>query len=162
VQGHDKCQPTLSIYPMYNLQPSKWMMSRVWTTHKGENPPLRVNRIAGHTPLNPALGRQRQADFWVRDQPGLQSEFQDSQDYTDKPCLKNKTKQNQKQQQQEWRELTGGKIRKRHLLSYPSMWSGGRWLWSHVSPTLLSSVVPTSCKAPSEQSLIYLLFTLRP
>jgi hypothetical protein len=36
----------------------------------------------------------RQADFWVRGQPGLQSEFQDSQSYTKKPCLKkqNKTK----------------------------------------------------------------------
>jgi hypothetical protein len=34
-----------------------------------------------------ALGRQRQADFWVQGQPGLQSEFQDSQDYTEKPCL---------------------------------------------------------------------------
>jgi hypothetical protein len=53
-------------------------------------------------PLIPALGRQRQADFWVRGQPGLQSEFQDSQGYTEKPCLKkkqtnkkqNKTKQN--------------------------------------------------------------------
>jgi hypothetical protein len=32
-----------------------------------------------HTPLIPALGRQRQVDFWVRGQPGLQSEFQDSQ-----------------------------------------------------------------------------------
>jgi hypothetical protein len=32
--------------------------------------------------LIPALGRQRQADFWVRGQPGLQSEFQDSQGYT--------------------------------------------------------------------------------
>jgi hypothetical protein len=32
-------------------------------------------------------------DFWVRDQPGLQSEFQDSQDYTEKPWLeKNKQK----------------------------------------------------------------------
>jgi hypothetical protein len=40
-----------------------------------------------HTPLIPALGRQRQADFWVRGQPGLQSEFQDSQGYTEKPCL---------------------------------------------------------------------------
>jgi hypothetical protein len=39
------------------------------------------------TPLIPALGRQRQADFWVRGQPGLQSEFQDSQSYTEKPCL---------------------------------------------------------------------------
>jgi hypothetical protein len=25
-----------------------------------------------------ALGRQRQEDFWVRGQPGLQSEFQDN------------------------------------------------------------------------------------
>jgi hypothetical protein len=45
------------------------------------------------TPLIPALGRQRQADFLVRGQPGLQSEFQDSQGYTEKPCLK-KQKQN--------------------------------------------------------------------
>jgi hypothetical protein len=52
-----------------------------------------------HTPLIPALGRQRQVDFWVRDQPGLQSEFQDSQGYTEKPCLeKNKpNKQTNKQ-----------------------------------------------------------------
>jgi hypothetical protein len=38
-------------------------------------------------PLITALGRQRQVDFWVRGQPGLQSEFQDSQGYTEKPCL---------------------------------------------------------------------------
>jgi hypothetical protein len=37
--------------------------------------------------LIPALGRQRQADFWVWGQPGLQSEFQDSQSYTEKSCL---------------------------------------------------------------------------
>jgi hypothetical protein len=43
-------------------------------------------------PLIPALGRQRQADFWVRGQPGLQSEFQDSQGYTEKPCLEKKKK----------------------------------------------------------------------
>jgi hypothetical protein len=49
------------------------------------------------TPLIPALGRQRQVDFWVRGQPGLQSEFQDSQGYTEKPCLK-KTKQNKTKQ----------------------------------------------------------------
>jgi hypothetical protein len=36
-------------------------------------------------PLIPALGKQRQADFWVRGQPGLQSEFQDSQGYKEKP-----------------------------------------------------------------------------
>jgi hypothetical protein len=40
-----------------------------------------------HTPLILALGRQRQEDFWVRVQPGLQSEFQDSQGYTEKPRL---------------------------------------------------------------------------
>ena len=54
----------------------------------------------------PALGRQRQADFWVRGQPSLQSEFQDSQGYTEKPCLekqkqttKNQTKIKKQQQQ---------------------------------------------------------------
>jgi hypothetical protein len=52
-----------------------------------------------HMPLIPALGRQRQMDFWVWGQPALQSEFQDSQSYTQKPCLekpKNKTKQTNK------------------------------------------------------------------
>ena len=45
------------------------------------------------TPLIPALRCQRQADFWVWGEPGLQSEFLDSQGYTEKPCL-------EKQQQQ--------------------------------------------------------------
>jgi hypothetical protein len=48
------------------------------------------------TPLIPTLGRQRQADFWVRGHPGLQSEFQDSQGYTEKPCLKKKNKNKKK------------------------------------------------------------------
>jgi hypothetical protein len=39
-----------------------------------------------------APGRQRQVDFWVRGQPGVQSEFQDSPGYTEKPCLKNQKK----------------------------------------------------------------------
>jgi hypothetical protein len=65
----------------------------------------KTNLVAGRwwrTPLIPALGRQRQADFWVRGQPGLQSEFQDSQGYTEKPRLekpKNKTKQNKTNKQ---------------------------------------------------------------
>jgi hypothetical protein len=51
-------------------------------------------------PLVPALGRQRQVDFWVWGQPGLQSEFQDSQGYSEKPYLENKTKQNKTKQKQ--------------------------------------------------------------
>lgn len=48
-----------------------------------------------HTPLNPALWRQRQrqVDLRVRDQSGLQSEFLDSQDYTEKACLKKQKEQ---------------------------------------------------------------------
>ena len=45
------------------------------------------------TPLIPALRRQRQADFWVPGQPASQSEFQDSQGYTEKPCLEKKPKE---------------------------------------------------------------------
>jgi hypothetical protein len=48
------------------------------------------------TPLIPALWRQRQADIWVQGQPGLQSEFQDSQGYTEKPCLKKPKKEKKK------------------------------------------------------------------
>jgi hypothetical protein len=54
--------------------------------------------------FNPALGRQRQVDFWVRGEPSLQSEFQNSQGYTDKPCLekpKNPTKQTHKKKPKE-------------------------------------------------------------
>jgi hypothetical protein len=53
-------------------------------------------------PLIPALGRQGQADFWVRGQSGLQSEFQVSQGYTEKPCLKNQ--KNQKPNQTKTKE----------------------------------------------------------
>ena len=37
------------------------------------------SRAWWHMPLIQALERQRQVDFWVWGQPGLQSEFQDSQ-----------------------------------------------------------------------------------
>jgi hypothetical protein len=57
---------------------------------------LGLGRAGWCTTLIPALGRQRQADFWVRGQPGLQSEFQDSQGYTEKTSLE---KQTNKQQQ---------------------------------------------------------------
>jgi hypothetical protein len=52
------------------------------------------SRARWRTLLIPALGRQRQADFWVRGQSGLQSEFQDSQGYTEKPCLEKQNKTN--------------------------------------------------------------------
>jgi hypothetical protein len=45
-------------------------------------------RARWHTPLISALRRQKQADFWVRGQLSLQSKFQGSQGYTEKPCLK--------------------------------------------------------------------------
>jgi hypothetical protein len=58
-----------------------------------------------HMPLIPALGRQRQVDFWVQGQPGLQSEFQDSQGYTEKPCLeKPKTKREREREKERERE----------------------------------------------------------
>jgi hypothetical protein len=50
-------------------------------------------------PLIPALGRQRQVDFGVLGQPGLQSKFQDSQCYTEKPCLKKPKNKNKKKKE---------------------------------------------------------------
>ena len=44
------------------------------------------------TPLIPAHGKQRQANFLVQGQPGLQNEFQDSQGYTEKTCLEKSKK----------------------------------------------------------------------
>jgi hypothetical protein len=60
-----------------------------------------------HKPLIPALGRQRQADFCVPGQPGLQSEFQDSLGYTEKPCLEKNKKTKQKNKQTNKRVSTG-------------------------------------------------------
>jgi hypothetical protein len=56
----------------------------------------------GHTPLIPALGRQRQANFWVQGQPGLQSEFQDSRGYTEKPRLERNQKKKEKKMKKKW------------------------------------------------------------
>ena len=66
------------------------------------------HQVWWRTPLIPALGRQRQGDFWVWGQPGLQSEFQDSQGYTEKPCLrkpKKKKKNKNKNQNQSYQFL---------------------------------------------------------
>jgi hypothetical protein len=43
---------------------------------------------------------QRQVDFWVWGKPGLQSEFQDSQGYTEKPCLEKQQQQKQNKTKQ--------------------------------------------------------------
>jgi hypothetical protein len=75
-----------------------WATGRYWkTTHShdkkcslGSSQVNAPSRAWWRMPLIPALGRQRQADFWVRGQPGLQREFQDSQGYTEKPCLEKK------------------------------------------------------------------------
>jgi hypothetical protein len=51
-------------------------------------------------------------DFWVRGQPGLQSEFQDSQGCTEKPCLKKtKTKTNKQTNKKVKREARRKKNR---------------------------------------------------
>jgi hypothetical protein len=54
--------------------------------------------------LIPSLGRQRQADFLVPGQPGLQSEFQDSQGYTEKPCLKKPKKKKERNKERKNRK----------------------------------------------------------
>jgi hypothetical protein len=51
-----------------------------------------------------------QEDLQIRDQPGLQSEFQDNQCYTEKPCLKtkqSKAKQNKTKQLKERLNVRG-------------------------------------------------------
>jgi hypothetical protein len=70
------------------------------------------------TPLIPTLGRQRQADFWVRGQPGLQSELQDSQGYTEKPCLEKQT--NKQTKMLHYTEV------------WPCPWSGNKLMWVHI------------------------------
>jgi hypothetical protein len=59
-----------------------------------------------HIALILPLGRQRGGvgrDLSLQSLPGLWSEFQDSQGYTEKPCLKNQNKQNQKKKKKKKR-----------------------------------------------------------
>ena len=56
---------------------------------------LKIFSLAGawwHTRLIPALGRQRQVNLWVWDQPSPHSKFQDSLGYTEKPEVKKNLK----------------------------------------------------------------------
>jgi hypothetical protein len=102
-----------------------------------------------HTPLIPALGRQRQADFWVWGQPGLQSEFQDSQSYTEKPCLE-KPKKKKKKQKLTYFFFTAAVQPFSELLDiiYACKWANVISMWicsSHF--TLLSSLPIHSCRS---------------
>jgi hypothetical protein len=53
--------------------------------------------VVRHTFDPSTLEAEAGIPLWVQDQPGLQSNFQDSQDYIKKPCLErlNQTKPNQ-------------------------------------------------------------------
>jgi hypothetical protein len=51
-------------------------------------------------PVIPALGRQRQADFCVQGRPGLQSEFRDSQGYTEEPYLEKPKRKKEKKKKE--------------------------------------------------------------
>jgi hypothetical protein len=76
-----------------------------------------------HTPLIPALGRLRQVDFWIQGQPGLhKSEFQDSQDYTKKPCLENKQTNKTKKVGERKRNLLKCGFRTGTILSSMEFW----------------------------------------
>jgi hypothetical protein len=59
-------------------------------------------------PLIPPLKRQRQVGLSGRGQPGLQSWFQDSQDYTQRnPILKRKKKKKRKEKKRKQKVLAG-------------------------------------------------------
>jgi hypothetical protein len=60
-----------------------------------------------------AFGKERQADFIVYSQHDLQSEFQVSQDYTMKPCLKKNKNQN-KTKTQNKNQTKQNKTKQRH------------------------------------------------
>jgi hypothetical protein len=46
--------------------------------------------------FNPSTWEAEAGGFLIRGQPGLQSEFQDSQSYTEKPCLNKKEEEEEK------------------------------------------------------------------
>jgi hypothetical protein len=66
-------------------------------THKQTNKQKNKKTTVGQASLIPALKRQRQVDLCeFKASSGIQSEFQDSQGYTEKPCLRT-NKQTNKQ-----------------------------------------------------------------
>jgi hypothetical protein len=97
------------------------------TPRHGTNNPAgyQNDEVVAHA-FNPTTREAEQADFWVRGQPGLQSEFQDSQSYTEKPCLGEKKKKKKLE--------TTTTVLKINFLS-KSSWGPTRW-----QPFDLSSV----------------------
>jgi hypothetical protein len=58
--------------------------------------------VAAHA-FNPSTWEAEVGGFLSRGQPGLQSEFQDSHGYTEKPCLeKPKKKKKKKRKKEKW------------------------------------------------------------
>jgi hypothetical protein len=88
-----------------------------------------------HTSLIPALRRQRQADLWVRGQPGLQSYFQGSQGYTEKPCLekpkpkKQKTNKQTKKQNKKQNKTKNPQVK--HIVRNETKSRDGNWNYKH-------------------------------
>ena len=88
--------PCLHLSHLRNLKSPFFYLSGLFS-HSEQ--PFRIVYYSGQwwrMPLIPALGRQRQANCWVWGQSGLQSEFQDSQGYTKKPCFEKKKKRKEK------------------------------------------------------------------
>jgi hypothetical protein len=94
---------------------------------------LRINSEAGQwwcMPLIPALRRQRHVHFWVPSQAGLQSEFQNSQGYTEKPCLKkqNKTTATTKQKNSTNKQTKTELIQKQKVFNFYLLHGTKNWL----------------------------------
>lgn len=123
----------------------------IWISWK-ENALLRIRTLPGSGGaclLIPALRRQGEVDIWVRGHPGLQSEFQNSWDYLEKPCLKKterkKRKTNKTEKEKKIRGSFGihlstvhGNYQKlklkwwgsQHLQAQHSEAGGSLWVWS--------------------------------
>jgi hypothetical protein len=59
--------------------------------------------------FNPSTREAEVVDFWVWGQPGLQSEFQDSQGYTEKPCLEKRERERERLKSREEEHLQAKK-----------------------------------------------------
>ena len=77
-------------------------------------------------PLISALRRQRQVNFRVQGQPGLQSEFQNSQGYTEKPCLEKPKKQNKTKKKRMGSGMEGNYRSRRKKKALEMLWVPGR------------------------------------